>query len=153
MIILANGRIAEQGTPEVVRRSTDPLVHQFVNALADGPVQFHYPGVSVEDDFGDAEWGGVHDVVEAQTSGFRIAFGKLADIGRGARLFVRLIGIVGSSLQRFLAWCATRSTFWATTRWRSSACRACSSASCSGCRATTRCSATAPPTRWACWWR
>ena len=53
VIILANGGIAAQGTPEQVRQSGDPLVHQFVNALPDGPVHFHYPGVSVEDDFGN----------------------------------------------------------------------------------------------------
>jgi phospholipid/cholesterol/gamma-HCH transport system ATP-binding protein len=53
VIILANGSIAAQGTPEQVRQSGDPLVHQFVNALPDGPVHFHYPGVSVEDDFGN----------------------------------------------------------------------------------------------------
>ena len=57
VIILANGRVAAQGTPAEVRRSSDPLVHQFVNALPDGPVQFHYPGVSVEDDFGNANGG------------------------------------------------------------------------------------------------
>ncbi|MEO6018563.1 MAG: ABC transporter ATP-binding protein [Polaromonas sp.] len=54
VIILANGRIAEQGTPEEVRRSTDPLVHQFVNGLAEGPVKFHYPGPEVTADFGAA---------------------------------------------------------------------------------------------------
>ena len=52
VIILANGKIATQGTPEEVRQSKDPLVYQYVNALADGPVRFHYPGLSVEDDFG-----------------------------------------------------------------------------------------------------
>jgi len=52
VIILANGRIAAQGTPDEVRNSTDPLVVQFVNALTDGPVRFHYPGSSVEQDFG-----------------------------------------------------------------------------------------------------
>ena len=52
VVILANGGVAAQGTPDDVRRSTDPLVHQFVHALPDGPVRFHYPGVSVEDDFG-----------------------------------------------------------------------------------------------------
>lgn len=51
VIILANGRIAEQGTPEQVRHSTDPLVHQFVHALPEGPVHFHYPGPSVAEDF------------------------------------------------------------------------------------------------------
>lgn len=52
VIILANGKIAAQGTPEEVKHSADPLVHQFVNAKADGPVKFHYPGASVEEDFG-----------------------------------------------------------------------------------------------------
>ena len=52
VIILANGGIAAQGTPEEVRHSSDPLVHQFVNALAEGPVLFHYPGVDVATDFG-----------------------------------------------------------------------------------------------------
>ena len=53
VIILANGKIATQGTPEQVRQSNDPLVYQYVNALPDGPVRFHYPGVSVEEDFGN----------------------------------------------------------------------------------------------------
>jgi len=52
VVILANGRIAAQGTPEEVKRSTDPLVQQFVQAQAEGPVHFHYPGPSVEQDFG-----------------------------------------------------------------------------------------------------
>ncbi|QJC57592.1 putative phospholipid import ATP-binding protein MlaF [Polaromonas vacuolata] len=53
VIILANGGIAAEGTPDEVRQSKDPMVHQFVNALAEGPVQFHYPGPDVEDDFGN----------------------------------------------------------------------------------------------------
>lgn len=52
VIILANGKIATQGTPEQVRQSTDPLVYQYVNAQPDGPVRFHYPGPTVADDFG-----------------------------------------------------------------------------------------------------
>ena len=43
VIILANGGVAAQGTPEQVIRSNDPLVHQFVSANPDGPVKFHYP--------------------------------------------------------------------------------------------------------------
>ena len=54
VIILANGGIAAQGTPDEVRHSTDPLVHQFVNALSEGPVKFHYPGPDVGTDFGPA---------------------------------------------------------------------------------------------------
>ncbi|UUZ69344.1 ABC transporter ATP-binding protein [Polaromonas sp. P2-4] len=53
VIILANGGIAAQGTPDEVRHSTDPLVHQFVNALSEGPVKFHYPGPNVAADFGN----------------------------------------------------------------------------------------------------
>jgi phospholipid/cholesterol/gamma-HCH transport system ATP-binding protein len=52
VIVLANGRIAEQGTPDEVRQSRDPLVHQFVSAAPDGPVRFHYPAMSAVQDFG-----------------------------------------------------------------------------------------------------
>jgi phospholipid/cholesterol/gamma-HCH transport system ATP-binding protein len=52
VIVLANGKIAAQGTPDEVRNSTDPLVKQFVTAAPDGPVRFHYPGPSVAQDFG-----------------------------------------------------------------------------------------------------
>jgi phospholipid/cholesterol/gamma-HCH transport system ATP-binding protein len=52
IIILANGKVATQGTPDEVRQSTDPLVYQYVNALSEGPVKFHYPGVPVAEDFG-----------------------------------------------------------------------------------------------------
>jgi phospholipid/cholesterol/gamma-HCH transport system ATP-binding protein len=51
VIILANGKIAAQGTPDEVRHSDNPLVHQFVNALPEGPVRFHYPAASVDADF------------------------------------------------------------------------------------------------------
>ena len=54
VIILANGGIVAQGTPDEVRHSADPLVHQFVNGLSEGPVKFHYPGPEVAVDFGDA---------------------------------------------------------------------------------------------------
>jgi phospholipid/cholesterol/gamma-HCH transport system ATP-binding protein len=54
VIVLANGKIAAQGTPEAVRHSEDPLVKQFVTAAPDGPVLFHYPGPSVAEDFGVA---------------------------------------------------------------------------------------------------
>ena len=52
VIVLANGKIAAQGTPDEVRQSEDPLVHQFINALPDGPARFHYRGPTVEQDFG-----------------------------------------------------------------------------------------------------
>jgi phospholipid/cholesterol/gamma-HCH transport system ATP-binding protein len=41
--LMAEGVIVGRGTPEQLRRSTDPYVHQFVHAEADGPVAFRYP--------------------------------------------------------------------------------------------------------------
>jgi len=58
VIVLANGRIAAQGTPDEVRQSRDPLVHQFVSAAPDGPVRFHYPAPSADEDFGVKASGG-----------------------------------------------------------------------------------------------
>ncbi len=49
---IANGRIGAEGTPEELSRSTDPFVRQFLDAAPDGPVPFHYPGISLEEDFG-----------------------------------------------------------------------------------------------------
>jgi phospholipid/cholesterol/gamma-HCH transport system ATP-binding protein len=56
VIVMANGRIAAQGTPEEVRHSNDPLVYQFVNAEPEGPVHFHYPAPPAVQDYGP----GVH---------------------------------------------------------------------------------------------
>ncbi|WP_423198439.1 MULTISPECIES: ABC transporter ATP-binding protein [unclassified Cupriavidus] len=48
---IANGRIAAEGEPDALRASSDPFVHQFVHAEADGPVPFHYNGPTLADDF------------------------------------------------------------------------------------------------------
>jgi phospholipid/cholesterol/gamma-HCH transport system ATP-binding protein len=52
IIVLSNGRVALQGTPDQVRNSDNPLIQQYVTASPDGPVRFHYPGPCVADDFG-----------------------------------------------------------------------------------------------------
>jgi phospholipid/cholesterol/gamma-HCH transport system ATP-binding protein len=52
VIILANGRVAAQGTPAEVRNSSDPLVKQFVSAAPDGPVRLHYPAPDADIAFG-----------------------------------------------------------------------------------------------------
>jgi phospholipid/cholesterol/gamma-HCH transport system ATP-binding protein len=41
--LMADGLIVGRGTPEEMRASTDPYIHQFVHAEADGPVAFRYP--------------------------------------------------------------------------------------------------------------
>ena len=45
---VSDGRIVAQGTPDEIRASRDPFVHQFVHAEADGPVPFHYPAEPIE---------------------------------------------------------------------------------------------------------
>ena len=54
VIILDSGKVAFQGSVAEVRASTDPLVFQYVNERPDGPVRFHYPAVTLEQDFGIA---------------------------------------------------------------------------------------------------
>jgi len=41
--LLLDGRIAAAGTPEQLRTSRSPAVHQFMTGSAEGPVAFNYP--------------------------------------------------------------------------------------------------------------
>jgi len=41
--ILSDGRVVARGTPAELREHPSPVVHQFMEGLADGPVNFHYP--------------------------------------------------------------------------------------------------------------
>lgn len=43
LYLMSDGRIVAQGSTEQIERSTDPLVRQFVDGRADGPVVFHFP--------------------------------------------------------------------------------------------------------------
>ncbi len=52
---VSEGRIVAQGTPDEIRASTDPFVHQFVHAEADGPVPFHYPAPPIMEELLGAE--------------------------------------------------------------------------------------------------
>ena len=44
-------QIVAQGTPDEIRASNDPFVHQFVHAEVNGPVRFDYPVGSVWQEF------------------------------------------------------------------------------------------------------
>ena len=57
VFILGNGRLLAQGTPQELRASDDPLVHQFVRGEPDGPVRFHYPAPELREDFLGADTG------------------------------------------------------------------------------------------------
>ena len=41
--ILSGGQVVASGTPAELREHPSPVVHQFMDGLADGPVTFHYP--------------------------------------------------------------------------------------------------------------
>jgi phospholipid/cholesterol/gamma-HCH transport system ATP-binding protein len=43
---MADGAVVAEGTPEELRRTEAPFVHQFVWGEVDGPMPFHYPGAS-----------------------------------------------------------------------------------------------------------
>lgn len=47
---LNGGQVVAEGTPDEIRASKDPFVHQFVYAEPDGPVHFDYPALPVSQD-------------------------------------------------------------------------------------------------------
>jgi phospholipid/cholesterol/gamma-HCH transport system ATP-binding protein len=48
--ILSEGKFVGRGTPEELANTSNPWVKQFLQALPDGPVPFHYPGRSFAED-------------------------------------------------------------------------------------------------------
>ncbi len=52
---IASGKVAAEGTPDALAKSTDPFVRQFIDGAPDGPVPFHYPAPSYASDLGLAE--------------------------------------------------------------------------------------------------
>jgi len=49
--ILAEKKVIGSGTPAEIRNSDSPLVQQFLQGLADGPVPFHYPAGDIKQAF------------------------------------------------------------------------------------------------------
>jgi len=45
--LIADSRVVGEGTPDQMRNSTSPWVHQFMHAEPEGPVPFHYPAPSL----------------------------------------------------------------------------------------------------------
>ncbi|PJK09029.1 ABC transporter ATP-binding protein [Lysobacteraceae bacterium NML120232] len=43
VLVLANGRVMFNGSPEALRQSSEPLVRQFLNGEPDGPIAFDSP--------------------------------------------------------------------------------------------------------------
>jgi phospholipid/cholesterol/gamma-HCH transport system ATP-binding protein len=48
--VISDGAIVGKGTPDEIRSSPSAYLRQFVNALPDGPVRFHFPAPPLEED-------------------------------------------------------------------------------------------------------
>ena len=48
--VINEGTVLGKGTPQEIESSDNPYLKQFVNALPDGPVRFHFPGPPLEED-------------------------------------------------------------------------------------------------------
>ena len=48
--VLADGRLIGEGEPSVVQQNKSPRLRQFMDGLPDGPVPFHYPAPSYEEE-------------------------------------------------------------------------------------------------------
>ena len=48
--VIAEGRLMGEGTPEELLASEDPYLQQFLKALPDGPVRFHFPAKPLEEE-------------------------------------------------------------------------------------------------------
>jgi phospholipid/cholesterol/gamma-HCH transport system ATP-binding protein len=48
--VISDGHVIGKGTPKEVMASESPYLKQFLNALPDGPVRFHFPGAPLEED-------------------------------------------------------------------------------------------------------
>ena len=48
--VIAEGRLMGEGTPDELLASTDPYLRQFLKALPDGPVRFHFPAQPLEEE-------------------------------------------------------------------------------------------------------
>lgn len=48
VIIISEGRVVADGTRDDIMQSDSEWVRQFIDGNADGPVPFHYPGASIE---------------------------------------------------------------------------------------------------------
>jgi len=49
LYVIADGRLVGEGTPEELLNSGDPFLKQFLHALPDGPVRFHFPAPPLDE--------------------------------------------------------------------------------------------------------
>ena len=49
LYVIADGRLVGEGTPDELLNSEDPFLKQFLHALPDGPVRFHFPATPLDE--------------------------------------------------------------------------------------------------------
>lgn len=49
LYVIADGRLVGEGAPDELLNSEDPFLKQFLHALPDGPVRFHFPAPPLEE--------------------------------------------------------------------------------------------------------
>ena len=52
LYVIADGKLAGEGEPKKLLASEDPYLKQFLHALPDGPVRFHFPGRPLGEELG-----------------------------------------------------------------------------------------------------
>ena len=52
LYVIADGMVVGEGAPDKMLNSDDPFLKQFLHALPDGPVQFHYPAQPIREALG-----------------------------------------------------------------------------------------------------
>jgi phospholipid/cholesterol/gamma-HCH transport system ATP-binding protein len=57
LYVIADGRLMGEGTPEVLLASEDPYLKQFLHALPDGPVRYHFPAKPLAEELKISPWG------------------------------------------------------------------------------------------------
>jgi phospholipid/cholesterol/gamma-HCH transport system ATP-binding protein len=50
--VIADGVLAGEGKPDEVLASEDPFLKQFLHALPEGPIEFHFPAKPIEQEIG-----------------------------------------------------------------------------------------------------
>jgi phospholipid/cholesterol/gamma-HCH transport system ATP-binding protein len=54
LYVIADGKLVGEGEPKTLLASDDPYLKQFLHALPDGPVRFHFPGRPLPEELGFA---------------------------------------------------------------------------------------------------
>ncbi|MGQ0509646.1 MAG: ABC transporter ATP-binding protein [Betaproteobacteria bacterium] len=49
LYVIADGRLVGEGAPDELLNSEDPFLKQFLHALPDGPVRFHFPAPTLDE--------------------------------------------------------------------------------------------------------